>query len=79
MTTQGRTLQEPTEIQVWDPFVRVAHWTIAIGFFIAYLAEDDLLTIHVWAGYVVGTLMLMRVVWGWCMLQMVCDARNGHR
>jgi cytochrome b len=64
MTTQRQALQEPTEIQVWDPFVRVAHWTIAIGFLTAYLTEDDLLTVHVWAGYIVGALVLLRVVWG---------------
>ena len=33
-------------------------------FFIAYLTEDDLLTVHVWAGYVVGALVVARIVWG---------------
>jgi cytochrome b len=51
-------------VPVWDRFVRIAHWTIVVGFFAAYFSEDDLLTLHVWAGYVVGVLALLRVVWG---------------
>ena len=39
---------------VWDPYVRVFHWTLVVAFTVAYLAEDDLLKVHVWAGYVVG-------------------------
>ena len=35
-----------------------------MGFTIAYLTEDDLLTVHVWAGYVVGLLVVTRVIWG---------------
>jgi cytochrome b len=52
-----------SDIQVWDPFVRVAHWTIALGFFVAYLTEDAR-QVHIWAGYVVGVLIVARVVWG---------------
>jgi len=52
------------EVQVWDLFVRVFHWSVAIGFFVAYLTEDDALTLHVWAGYVVGGLVVLRIVWG---------------
>jgi cytochrome b len=37
---------------------------LVLTFFIAYFTEDDLLTLHVWAGYVVGTLVVMRVLWG---------------
>jgi cytochrome b len=52
------------EVYVWDPFVRVFHWTVVAAFAVAYLTEDDLLTVHVWAGYVVGALVVARIIWG---------------
>jgi cytochrome b len=52
------------EVYVWDPFVRVFHWTVVAAFTVAYLTEDDLLTVHVWAGYVVGALVVARIIWG---------------
>lgn len=58
------SVRSSTEVRVWDPFIRAAHWTIAIAFFVAYLTEDDLMTVHVWAGYVIGILVLLRVIWG---------------
>ncbi len=51
-------------IRVWDPVVRIGHWTLVLSFFVAYFTEDDLLTQHVWAGYVVGTIVCIRLVWG---------------
>lgn len=33
--------------RVWDPIVRIGHWTLAIAFFTAYLTKDDFLTQHV--------------------------------
>ena len=44
--------------------MRVFHWTLVAAFTVAYLTEDDLLTVHVWAGYVVGGLVAARVIWG---------------
>jgi cytochrome b len=52
------------EVYVWDPFVRAFHWTVVAAFTVAYLTEDDLLTVHVWAGYVVGALVVARIIWG---------------
>jgi cytochrome b len=49
---------------VWDPLVRVAHWTVVTGFFLAYFTEDNALSLHVWAGYTVGIAVLLRIVWG---------------
>lgn len=51
-------------IQVWDPLVRLSHWTLVIAFFTAYFTEDDFLTQHVWAGYVVGIIICVRLLWG---------------
>jgi cytochrome b len=51
-------------VYVWDLFVRLFHWTLVVAFTVAYLTEDDPLTVHVWAGYVVGLLVVARVIWG---------------
>jgi len=51
-------------VKVWDPFVRVAHWTVAASFFVAYFTEDELMSLHAWAGYVIGLLIVLRVAWG---------------
>lgn len=52
------------QVRVWDPLVRIGHWTLVAAFFTAYLVEDDFLTVHVWAGYVLGGVVALRWIWG---------------
>jgi cytochrome b len=51
-------------IKVWDLPLRIFHWLLVTGFFVAYLTEDELLTVHVWAGYLVLGLLVFRLIWG---------------
>ncbi|HYQ71634.1 MAG TPA: cytochrome b/b6 domain-containing protein [Gammaproteobacteria bacterium] len=51
-------------IRIWDPLIRVFHWTLVVAFFSAYLIEDDWLGLHVLIGYTVLGLLLFRIIWG---------------
>jgi len=53
-----------SQIKVWDIFVRVFHWSLAASFAIAYLTEEEFLSLHVAAGYAVAGLIALRLLWG---------------
>ena len=55
--------QSPT-VKVWDPLVRVFHWSLVFFFMLAFITEDDWLGLHVQAGYVVSYLIAFRLLWG---------------
>ncbi len=52
------------DIGVWDPFVRVFHWSLVIGVVAAFLTGDDLTRIHIRIGWVIAALVAARIVWG---------------
>lgn len=57
-------LDSPQEIKVWDPFVRIFHWSLALFFTVAYLTEDDFETVHFYMGYAISALIGFRLLWG---------------
>ncbi len=52
------------EIRVWDPLVRIFHWSLVLAFGIAYLSGDEENNLHLYAGYVVFALIGFRILWG---------------
>lgn len=57
-------MSEQSQIRVWDPLVRFFHWSLASAFLIAFITEDDFMTVHSWAGYLILALLVVRMVWG---------------
>lgn len=48
---------------VWDPLVRLTHWSVAALVLGQFINEDGG-TLHRWAGYAVLALVAVRIVWG---------------
>ncbi|WP_395020712.1 cytochrome b/b6 domain-containing protein [Dongia sp.] len=53
-----------TTVKIWDPFVRVFHWSLVASFAVAWLTAEDVRVLHEWAGYAAGALIGLRLVWG---------------
>ena len=54
----------PATVKVWDPFVRVFHWSLAALFLLAYATGDEVQNVHIAAGYAIAGLLALRIVWG---------------
>ena len=57
-------MSQPETVKIWDPLVRIFHWSLAGTFLVAYLTEDDYLTPHTLAGYTLLGLLGFRLLWG---------------
>ncbi len=51
-------------IKIWDPFVRVFHWSLVVAFAANALFVDEDSKLHEWVGYTVIALVLARILWG---------------
>jgi cytochrome b len=50
-------------VPVWDPLVRVFHWSLAAIVLIDWLTDEPR-WMHVWLGYLAVALVVTRVIWG---------------
>ena len=62
MKTSTKT--EPNEVRVWDPLIRIFHWTLVVSFVVAYLSGEELDQLHLWSGYLITGLLIFRLLWG---------------
>ena len=52
------------EVRVWDPLVRLFHWSLVASFTVAYFTGEEESLVHVYAGYIVIGLVAFRLLWG---------------
>lgn len=65
MTEVAGTAHPATRaVRVWDPLVRITHWTIAAAVVLNALIVDDDSLAHVWIGYAALGVLALRLVWG---------------
>lgn len=58
-----QSVVKANEIGVWDPFVRIFHWLLAVSVIVAWFIDEPLL-LHTWLGYTAAVLIALRIVWG---------------
>ncbi|WP_422022339.1 cytochrome b/b6 domain-containing protein [Pyruvatibacter mobilis] len=51
-------------VKVWDPLVRLFHWSLVVSFAVAWLTADEWDVLHEWAGYAAAALIGFRLLWG---------------
>ena len=56
--------RQPATVRVWDPLVRIFHWSLVSLFAVAFLTTEDWGSLHRAAGYAILGLLAIRIVWG---------------
>lgn len=51
-------------VRVWDPLLRLFHWSLAASFTIAWVTAESWADLHEWAGYSAAALIGFRLIWG---------------
>lgn len=50
--------------RIWDPVVRLFHWSLVIAFVAAWGAAEEFRSLHETLGYFIVSLLVVRTVWG---------------
>ena len=61
MATTAKSLRRE---RVWDPLVRITHWTIAAAVLLNGLIVEEESLAHAWIGYVAFGMLGLRLIWG---------------
>jgi len=63
MKTPDTDTQSNT-IRVWDPLIRLFHWSLVAAMLAAWLTSTWRNDTHQWIGLAIGVLVSIRVIWG---------------
>ncbi len=56
--------QDSSTVKVWDPLVRILHWSLAFCLLVEFATEDEGIGLHIWVGYIIVALIAVRLLWG---------------
>ncbi|WP_297365468.1 cytochrome b/b6 domain-containing protein [Thauera sp.] len=59
-----RSSDSDLSLRVWDPFVRVFHWSLVACVILNFFVVEDGETLHQIVGYTASALVVARLVWG---------------
>jgi cytochrome b len=54
----------PSQVKVWDGFIRTFHWSLVTLFATAFYTRDKWEQIHIACGYAILGLVVARIIWG---------------
>ncbi|MFS8039533.1 cytochrome b/b6 domain-containing protein [Xanthobacter sp. AM11] len=63
-TVAGPAGAGPDAVPVWDPLVRLFHWTVVLGIILNSFALEGGKSAHRYVGYVIAAALAVRIVWG---------------
>ena len=63
-STPSPTHLPEQRVAVWDPLVRLFHWSLVASFAVAWISAEEWGDLHEWAGYAAAALITFRLVWG---------------